>query len=480
MADSLGIEAIQEFVANSNEALQINLVRRGKPVFEEPFNPAFTYPIFGEDETIFGYSDLELNLNFAAHDLKPSLQIKYDKKWVPMGETKAMDLEAILKEFLHPDALRPDNATKNGDDAADSKWRPPGQRLHRYSQGGRQFEIWYGSLADPALREILHRMQILIPLFIEGGTLQNLEDFDWTMERWKTFLLYEVTPLEDDADASPYTFAGFSTTYRLWVFPSPSVLGQDSKPGDLPKPASPLDSPSRERISQFVIIPPFQGQAHGSHLYNAMMSHFLNDSNVFEVTVEDPNEAFDDLRDWCDLARLRSNPEFESLTVADSVPEDALRPDATTPSHLILPEEVLSKLRRESKISTRQFHRLVEMHTMSKIPPMNRQPARITRKHKAADANDRRYYFWRHLVKERLYNHNRDQLMQVDASERVERVEHVLSGVEYDYQRLLEAAEKRAANGEGRSSRTIPSKRKAIVDDVSDDDDEVMETKRRK
>ncbi|KAK8173580.1 acyl-CoA N-acyltransferase [Phyllosticta citrichinensis] len=480
MADRVEIEAIQEFVANSNEALQINLVRRdGTPVFDEPFNPAFTYPIFGEDETIFGYSDLELNLNFTAHDLKPSLQIKYDKKWVPIGETKAMDLEAILEEFLHPDALHPENAAKNGDDAADSKWRPPGQLLHKYSQGDRQFEIWYGSLADPALREILHRMQVMIPLFIEGGTLQNLEDFDWTMERWKIFLLYEVTPLEDDSTTSPYTFAGFSTTYRLWV-PSQSVLGQDGKQGDPSKHSSPLESPSRERISQFVVIPPFQGQAHGSHLYNAMMSCFLNDSNVFEVTVEDPNEAFDDLRDWCDLARLRRNPEFESLTVADSVPEDALRPDATTPSHLILPEDVLFKLRRESKISPRQFHRLVEMHTMSKIPAMNRQPARITRKHKAADPNDRRYYFWRHLVKERLYNHNRDQLMQVDASERVERVEHVLSGVEYDYQRLLETAEKRAANGEGRSSRTIPSKRKAIVDDDSEDDDEVMETKRRK
>ncbi|KAK8213923.1 acyl-CoA N-acyltransferase [Phyllosticta capitalensis] len=479
MATTKEIEALQEFVANSNEALNINLVRRDTPVFEEPFNPAFTYPIFGEDESIFGFSDLELNLDFAAHDLKPSLQIKYDKKWVPIGKTKAMDLEGILKEWLHPDALRSEKSVENGGEAVDSTWRPPGQLLHSYTQGSRQFEIWYGSLADPALREILHRMQILIPLFIEGGTLQALEDFDWTIARWKLFLLYEVTPLDDDSNASPYTFAGFSTTYRLWVFPSKSMLGEDGKIEDLPKPSSPLDCPSRERISQFVIIPPSQGQAHGSHLYNTMMSLFLNDPNVFEVTVEDPNEAFDDLRDWCDLARLRSNPEFESLTVADSVPEDALRPDITTPSHLILPEDLLSKIRRNSKISSRQFHRLVEMHTLSKIPAMNRKPARITRKHKAADANDRRYYFWRHLVKERLFNHNRDQLMQIDASERVEKVEQALGGVEFDYQRLLEVAEKRAARGEGRSPKTIPAKRKAIVEDDSEDDEEV-EVKKRK
>lgn len=82
-------------------------------------------------------------------------------------------------------------------------------------------------------------------------------------------------------------------------------------------------------------------------------------------------------------------------------------------------------------------------------------------------------------MKERLFNHNRDQLMQIDASERVEKVEQALGGVEFDYQRLLEVAEKRAARGEGRSPKTIPAKRKAIVEDDSEDDEEV-EVKKRK
>lgn len=290
--------------------------------------------------------------------------------------------------------------------------------------------------------------------------------------------------MEDDT-ASPYTFAGFATSYRLWVFPTKEILSRtkdtpaahaaekDPVTGVFLGNYSPLDAPSRERISQFIIIPPFQGQAHGTHLYNTMMSMFLNDKNVFELTVEDPNEAFDDLRDWCDLARLRQNPKFASISITDSVPEQALAPDAETPSSLLLPQDELTKIRYGAKITPRQFHRLVEMHTLSQIPPNHRKPARLTRKHKAADANDRRYYFWRHLVKERLYNHNRDQLLQIDASERVEKVEQALSAVETDYERLLDMAAKRANSGEGRSEpgKRIPAKRKTILEDDEEDDE---------
>ncbi|EOD51544.1 putative histone acetyltransferase type b catalytic subunit protein [Neofusicoccum parvum] len=491
MANSL--EMVEEFLADSNEALNLNLVRAGKDVFEEPFNPAFTYSIFGDDEKIFGYSDLQLNLRFRAHDLDPSFDIQYDQKWQPIGETKAMDLNEMLKDFLIPEVLNGDKSAENGSaDSPDSKWTPPGRLIKKYAQGGRNFEIWCGSLADPKVKQILKNMQVLVPLYIEGGTLQNLDDQDWTMERWKLFLLYENTPLEDDDVSSPYTFAGFATSYRLWVFPTKEILAltrdtpaahaaeKDPVTGVFLGNYSPLDAPSRERISQFIIIPPFQGQAHGSHLYNTMMSMFLNDKNVFEVTVEDPNEVFDDLRDWCDLARLRQNPTFASITIADSVPDQALSPDAEAPSSLLLPQDKLTKIRHASKIVPRQFHRLVEMHTLSQIPPNHRKPARLTRKHKAADANDRRYYFWRHLVKERLYNHNRDQLMQIDADERVEKIEAALAGVEAEYESKLEVATRRAANGEGRSEggKRIPAKRKAVIEDDEDDDDEEEDAKK--
>lgn len=66
---------------------------------------------------------MELNLNFRANDLKPSLDIKYAEKWKPIGETKAMNLEEMLKDFL-PEGMSLSvfmklsiNAQLNGDKA---------------------------------------------------------------------------------------------------------------------------------------------------------------------------------------------------------------------------------------------------------------------------------------------------------------------------------------------------------------------------
>ena len=44
-------------------------------------------------------------------------------------------------------------------------------------------------------------------------------------------------------------------------------------------------------------MPPFQGEGHGTNLYTFLFDKFLNHKNVAQITVEDPNESFDDLRD---------------------------------------------------------------------------------------------------------------------------------------------------------------------------------------
>lgn len=85
----------------ANEALEISFVQAapGSPRTISSFHPQFTYPIFGEEERIFGYQSLKLNLRFAAHDLRPNLEILYDKKFKAVGDTKATDIKKTLKEW---------------------------------------------------------------------------------------------------------------------------------------------------------------------------------------------------------------------------------------------------------------------------------------------------------------------------------------------------------------------------------------------
>jgi len=299
--------------------------------------------------------------------------------------------------------------------------------------------------------------------------------------------------------APPYVFAGFSTSYRLWVLPNEELTDNidffhPNPSEDLDTlisgpPHDPLKLSSRERISQFLILPPYQGQSHGTHLYNAMTSLFLADPFVLQITIEDPNEAMDELRDYCDLARLRTtNSDFNGLQLPATIPKDRLSHNAIVPLDLLLPPEKLKAIRRVSKIESRQMRRLIEMQLLMRIPVRNRSSARISRKSNAADENDRRFYFWRLLVKERVYRKNVDQLMQVDANERIELVEKQLGPLQEEYERILAGAEKRGAgilgesenanrtemtNGKGKSMLNGATKRsRKVIEEEDDDDDE--------
>ena len=86
---------------NANDALEISIVQAApsSPKTLSSFHPQFTYPIFGEEESIFGYQGLKLNLRFAAHNLRPNLEVLYDKKFKAVGDTKAADIQETLKDW---------------------------------------------------------------------------------------------------------------------------------------------------------------------------------------------------------------------------------------------------------------------------------------------------------------------------------------------------------------------------------------------
>lgn len=92
-----------DWSAEANTALQLSLVTpdaEGGAKVIHTFHPKMTYAIFGEDERIFGYQNLKINLKFNACDMRPGLQIFYSKKFKSVGETQATDLKELLGDFL--------------------------------------------------------------------------------------------------------------------------------------------------------------------------------------------------------------------------------------------------------------------------------------------------------------------------------------------------------------------------------------------
>lgn len=398
-----------------------------------------------------------------------------------MKSTQALDLNKTLQEFLPESAFEQEyeqrvqsNSTKD--------WQPPGDLVHKYSKKGRDFEIWAGSLLDPKVNQLVRNIQVLVLFYIEAGSLLDLDEVDWSLDRWRVYFVFERSKASND-NGSPYTLLGYSTTYRFWTLTKKNKskgLLEDFPPTSS---LSPKQLDSRLRISQFLLLPPYQKAGHGSQLYQAIYNDVIGDPTVIELTVEDPSEEFDQLRDSCDWKILE--PQFRDANIMiDAEKPMTSRRVQRVPNTDLLPLEKLSSTRLKNKIAPRQFARLTELYLLSLIPFSHRSTggASLTKikiqKHTNKNPDDRKYYWWRIILKQRIYKKNKEILRQLDFEEKYNAIEDSARGQEDEYEGLLMLFALRQAGADtGNGTSTGPSsrKRKIIEDDEEDDDDEEVE-----
>lgn len=364
--------------------------------------------------------------------------------------------------------------------------------METYEKNGETYEIFHGMLNDPAIKQLVRRIQIVALFCIEGATYTgedadgNIEP-DYSLARWSVFFVYKKEMKQDPQ----YTFQGYSTVYNFWVFQTSGLQGNLQTV--LSNGPEELNPTHRMRISQFLILPPSQGKGVGALLYNTIFRIGIKTPSAMEVAVEDPNEDFDLLRDVCDLKYLRKNvPEFVNLRINTDVtiPEKGgiLRNDTrvTSPrsssgsivssSGGIVDLVKLEKLRLKTKIARRQFWRLVEMHLMSTLPasvrPLLDDDAAKPKKSKA---DEHAYVLWRLVLKQRVYRRNISQLGEFSITERIIKLNETVGSIEWEYAAILArlestptAANNSAANG----------KRKLSSDDVEMGDVEMPSSKK--
>lgn len=412
--------------------------------------------------------------------------MKYDKKFPKVGNTRPLDCVHVLKDFLPPPAFEGTFEADLQTDTTARGWTPPGEKIHTYSRQGRTFEIWAGYLSEVNVRFLLDQIQIFILFFIEGGQFINLDDPEWTLDRWRIYFVYEKTEPPSHSTVSPYVLTGYATTYRFYRFTPPSQ--QQTKASLTSFPNVESVSLSRQdcrfRIAQFVILPPFQSSGHGSELYRTIYREAMADTTVSELTVEDPSEEFDKLRDANDWKILE--PAFRTAEI--KINAAAVAGQARfkrMPKKKLLDIPLLERIRKENKIAPRQFYRLMELYLLAQIPYSHRAAggASLTKllikKHKSTDPVDVKYYWLRNLIKQRIWWKNNDKFTEISASEIVDQINDVTRGQEDEYEGLLlsfaakkAVEEDRNGHGAGPSEAAAPRKRKIIDDD--DDDDAAM------
>ncbi|KAI8635041.1 histone acetyltransferase type B catalytic subunit [Xylariaceae sp. FL1651] len=494
-----------EWTANANEAVTISLVRPSASGIEKiaSFNPKFTYPIFGEDERIFGYKGLKVNLQYDARNLRPHLSVTSSKKFNSVGEVEAVDIREVMKEFLPGVAFQSRSEYERALRDVQDTWTPPGVLKATVEKDGEVYEIWQGNLADLAVKQLLRRIQITVLFFIEGGSYIGLDadgndEPEYSLARWSVFFVFKKQTAPDGTDKPQYIFQGFSTVYDFWMYQQPTppnspreadcpIQPKADDSWELPKGDMELSNfPRRARISQFIILPPFQGKGVGAMLYNTIFDIYMADASTKEITVEDPNEDFDLLRDLCDLKYLRKNvPEFAALKVNSDIPipekggllhsNTQISSDTSAGSSTdgIVDVAKLEEIRIKTKIAPRQFWRLVEMHLMSALPMSVRPQADAeSMKPPAPKADQKAYSFWRLLLKQRLYRRNILILAELETTERIIKLNETVSNVEWEYARILErlGPKPTATNGKrkmnGDAEEDAPSNKKLRIDDA--------------
>ena len=192
--------------------------------------------------------------------------------------------------------------------------------------------ILQATFEDSGFREYHRRMQIFILLYIEAGSYINEEEDGWefvVLLVTHSFFL-NVRDVRDHTcrfekrkrrgGTATYHFVGYSSLYNFYCFPEKVRLRLRwvkiflSHSPTHPRKAN-LLSFRRTRgkvmdVSGCPIRTSHTPTFSVAELYTAIYNFVVSHPDVSELTVEDPAEAFEDLRDRNDLRTLLSNEHF--------------------------------------------------------------------------------------------------------------------------------------------------------------------------
>ncbi|CCH43491.1 Histone acetyltransferase type B catalytic subunit [Wickerhamomyces ciferrii] len=365
----------ETWTISSNEALKVSIADDQGYI---SFSPLFTYPIFGDAEQIFGYKDLKINLVFDSITFLPFLKVNYSEKL----NDEVDDIQKKILGFLPSSTIIDDEAkwidtfTQEQKELKRDSW----ELINDYNVKNEDFQVFKTNFKQNGQDnlqsiELNKRLQIFVLLFIEAGSYIDTSD-----ELWDLFLL---------VSKKTQKILGFTTAYSYFKYNGAQEFDSND------------EIYTRNKISQFVIFPPYQKHQHGSWLYNSIVSYWMGKLTVKEITIEDPNEKFDDLRYRNDFKRLYEDGFINSLP--------------TTLTKIDLNWFQIHA--QQYKIELNQFKKLVEIGYL------------YTEQFKLA----------RLIIKKRLYEKNKDGLLELELAIRNDKLQTAYESIKQDYDRIIDS-----------------------------------------
>ncbi|EGR28703.1 hypothetical protein IMG5_170030 [Ichthyophthirius multifiliis] len=229
------------------------------------FKPLYVHQIYGQNEEIEGYEGLKVNIFILAGSLETLVEFQYEKKL-----QNCEDFLKKLKEFCFLEGFETNRKKFLEKIKEEQFFKPKGELIYEYKVSNSEekeqiFQIFYfNSKLHHFLENYKKKFQVFLKFFIEVASFVEESQY------WHYFLTFKYNTINNS-----YTFVGLGNKYEF-MFDSQN---------------------SRHRISQLMVLPPFQRAGHASQILKQMYEHAQKDSKCNEITVEDPSQDFQIVRD---------------------------------------------------------------------------------------------------------------------------------------------------------------------------------------
>lgn len=317
----LSSNKFEEFTQSSNDVINFKLIRSSEDVLNDDiiFKPEMSHQIFGDSETIFGYKDLKLNIYCMASSMKTYIGIKYSEILKSDAAVKPDNiLELLSDKYLFGFDSNIDIFLKHLD--KEKYCSPFGNIIHAYSRISednltQNFEIYKITETSKNFLEFHSRIQPFLLYYVDAASYIDTDD-----EKWNYYILYEkYKTYEGDY---MYAFIGYMTIYNYYAYPDKI----------------------RPRISQILLLPPFQCHGHGTVLLDTFYRQSWLDNMILDITVEDPSENFQRLRDYVDSRNCQLLGTFDKQHLCNG-----------------FSEEMVQEAKNKLKLSKKQIRRVYEI-----------------------------------------------------------------------------------------------------------------------
>uniref|UniRef100_A0A158Q7A9 Histone acetyltransferase type B catalytic subunit n=1 Tax=Elaeophora elaphi TaxID=1147741 RepID=A0A158Q7A9_9BILA len=286
MAVSNVKEKYADFLVDGAQAVSLTFVSdMSEMISAQRHHPEYVYQHFGENETIFGYKDLNITIHYTDASMYLYPEINYTTEITSFTtEFKADNIIRKLNEQLPAEQMeilcRTSAIFKSRlDEQRD--FRPYGRLLSKFTAGNRELQVWLVTESSPGFNAYLARVQTLALWYIEAAQYTDNDD-----PRWQHYFLYES--LKKDSGVPRVALAGYASLVRFYHYPDKI----------------------RPRIAQLLLLPHYRGAGIGASFLKEIFSDLIQDSKVIDITAEVPAESFIITRDYVNCSNCSTLKEF--------------------------------------------------------------------------------------------------------------------------------------------------------------------------